>query len=63
MRRVIGIVLLVPGLALLAFGAWLLADMMAERIYSIRALLCCALIGGGLALTGARLVLRPDADD
>jgi hypothetical protein len=52
MARFVGVVFLVPGLALLGFGAWTLKEMMDTGVYSFRMLLCCGLIGGGLTLTG-----------
>ncbi len=52
MARLIGVVLLVPGLGLLGFGAWSVYEMMEVGVYSFRVLLCCGLIGGGLTVVG-----------
>jgi len=52
MARLIGVLLLVPGLALLGFGVWSFLEMRAEGVYSIRALLCSGVIGGALTLGG-----------
>lgn len=63
MARLIGLVLLVPGLGLLGFGAWSMYEMMQAGMYSLRLMLCCGLLGGGLTIVGLGKLLGGSDDE
>ena len=58
MRRIIGVAMLVPGVGLLGVGAY----MLTLSVISLNALICVAVVGGGLTLGGVSQLLGSTED-